>query len=132
MKILVINCGSSSIKYQLFEMDDESLLARGIVERIGEDTAAVTYAAGDGRLHYEAPIEDHEQALGHIRKALMDPDHGVITSPDDIDAAKAPAQNKPTSTAGISMFISMCGSTRSRRCSPASPPNVRRCCSHRV
>ena len=86
MKILVINCGSSSIKYQLFDMADESLLARGLVEKIGEDSSALTHTAGEHVLSYEEPIPDHEQALDHIRKALLDPESGVIASPDEIDA----------------------------------------------
>jgi len=86
MKILVINCGSSSIKYQLFEMEDERLLARGLVEKIGEEKSVVNHAADGKTLRYEASIPNHETAFGHIGKALMDPASGVIASPDDIDA----------------------------------------------
>ncbi|MFW6162694.1 MAG: acetate/propionate family kinase, partial [Planctomycetota bacterium] len=86
MKILVINCGSSSIKYQLFEMDDESLLARGLVERIGEEESAVHHEAGGRTLSYQEDIDDHEQAFDHIRRALMDSEAAVIASPDEINA----------------------------------------------
>ena len=86
MKVLVINCGSSSIKYQLFEMDGERLLARGIVEKIGEGAAVVKHTAGEHAVRYEAPIADHEQAFAHIAKALMDPNDGVIASPGELDA----------------------------------------------
>ncbi|NQT51290.1 acetate kinase, partial [bacterium] len=86
MKILVINCGSSSIKYQLFDMADETLLAKGVVERIGEERSAVTHTAGDHTLSYEEPIADHEQTFAHIRRALLHPTHGVLASPDEIDA----------------------------------------------
>jgi acetate kinase len=86
MDILVINCGSSSIKYQLFDMEDERLLARGLVEKIGEEVSVVSHTADGESLRYEATIADHEQALDHIRKALMDPKSGVIASPDEIDA----------------------------------------------
>jgi acetate kinase len=86
VKILVINCGSSSIKYQLFEMDGEVLLARGLVARIGEPVSAVTHAAGERRRRYEAAIADHEQAFAHLRAALLDPRHGVLADPDDLDA----------------------------------------------
>jgi acetate kinase len=86
MKILVINCGSSSIKYQLFEMENESLLARGLVEKIGEEKSAVNHSAGAKTLRYEAAIANHETAFGHIAKALMDPASGVIASPGEIDA----------------------------------------------
>ncbi len=86
MDILVINCGSSSVKYQLFNMADESLLAKGIVERIGEEVSIVKHAARGKERRYEARIPNHEQAFTHIRKALLDPADGVIASPDDIDA----------------------------------------------
>ena len=86
MKILVINCGSSSIKYQLFEMEPEALLAKGIVERIGEQQAALRHAAGDRAHRVQAPIPDHETAFDHIRTALLHPEHGVLASPDEIDA----------------------------------------------
>jgi len=86
MKILVINCGSSSIKYQLFEMEGERLLAKGLVEKIGEETSIVRHSAGGQELRYQGRIPDHEHAFSHIRKALMDPTSGVIASPDEIDA----------------------------------------------
>lgn len=86
MIVLVINCGSSSVKYQLFDMTGERLLAKGIVERIGEGTGAVKHAAGERESRYQAAIADHEAAFGHIRKALLDPTCGAIGSPDDIDA----------------------------------------------
>jgi len=86
MKILVINCGSSSVKYQLFEMPAEGLLAKGIVEKIGEGASAVRHAAGGEEVRYDAPIPDHEQAFQHIRRALMAPSGGVLRSPDDLGA----------------------------------------------
>jgi len=86
MKILVINCGSSSIKYQLFEMEPETLLTKGIVERIGEGTSVVRHTRDGEETRYEAPIADHEEGFRHISRALMDPASGVIESPDDIDA----------------------------------------------
>ena len=86
MKILVINCGSSSVKYQLFDMADESLLAKGLVERVGEPPAVVNHAARGRETRYEAAIANHEQAFDHIRRALMDPATGVLRSADDIDA----------------------------------------------
>ncbi|HUT32235.1 MAG TPA: acetate kinase [Planctomycetota bacterium] len=86
MNILVINCGSSSVKYQLFDMADERLLAKGIVEKIGEGGSVVKHAARGHEVRYEAAIPDYEQAFDHIRKALMDPATGVLQSADDIDA----------------------------------------------
>ncbi len=86
MNTLVINCGSSSIKYQLFDMAGERLLARGLVEKIGEAGSAVSHDAGGQSLAYEADIPDHESAFEHIRRALMDPETGAVASPGDIDA----------------------------------------------
>ena len=86
MKILVINCGSSSIKYQLFEMGDETLLAKGVAERIGEEESGLRHQAGSHELSYQAPMADHRQAFEHIRGALLDPETGVIGSPSEIDA----------------------------------------------
>lgn len=86
MNILVINCGSSSIKYQLFDMADESLLAKGLVEKIGEESSVVNHAADGHTVRYEDSIADHERAFDHIRAALLDPRHGVIQSSDGIDA----------------------------------------------
>ncbi|MBM4033396.1 MAG: acetate kinase [Planctomycetes bacterium] len=86
MRILVINCGSSSVKYQLFDMANESLLAKGIVEKIGEGASAVKHSARGRDVRYEAAIANHEAAFGHIRRALMDPATGAVRSADDIDA----------------------------------------------
>ena len=86
MDILVINCGSSSIKYQLFDMAGETLIARGLVERIGEDDAAISHKNNGKTLSYEAAIPDHETAFEHIRDALLHPEAGPIDSPDEIDA----------------------------------------------
>ena len=86
MKILVINCGSSSVKYQLFEMDGESLLAKGLIERIGEEMSVVSHAARGQEVRYEARVPGHEEAFAHIGNALMDPTHGVIRTPDELDA----------------------------------------------
>ncbi len=86
MNVLVINCGSSSIKYQLFDMADETLLARGIVERIGEPQGHIRHSAGGRERDSEEPVPDHEAAFAHIRQALLHSEHGPIDSPDALDA----------------------------------------------
>ncbi len=86
MRVLVINCGSSSVKYQLFEMDSERLLARGIVEKIGEEVSVVSHTADGHQVRYETKVPNHEEAFSHIRKALMEGEGAVISSPEDIDA----------------------------------------------
>lgn len=84
MKILVINSGSSSIKYQLILMPDESVIASGLIERIGSKTAKITYQKGDFKTHKVLEIPDHETGLTQMNKFLMDDNMGVITNKDDI------------------------------------------------
>jgi len=87
MKILVLNCGSSSIKYQLIAMENEEVLAEGITERIGEDIALFTYKSEKyTKKKREMVIENHEKGLQLIIESLMDPTHGIITSAHEIDA----------------------------------------------
>lgn len=85
--VLVINCGSSSLKYQLFDMEDESVLAKGLVERIGLDGSALIHTGKDNeKVKLEKDLEDHKQAISMVLDALTSPEHGVIKSFDDIDA----------------------------------------------
>ena len=85
--ILVINCGSSSLKYQLLEMEQETLLAKGLVERIGLDEGHHVYKRpGEDDFDQVLPIPDHEAGVQLVMKALADPDHGVITGYDEIAA----------------------------------------------
>ncbi|WP_028777213.1 acetate/propionate family kinase [Shimazuella kribbensis] len=87
MKILVINCGSSSIKYELFEMDDESVIAKGLVEKIGTESAIVTYeVTGTEEKMRTAEILDHREGLHLVLRLLMDKNDGVITSEDEVAA----------------------------------------------
>ena len=91
MKILVINCGSSSLKYQLIEMLGEHPLASGLVERIGESAGKVSHqnrseAAGGQRIVYEKPISDHRSAMNEAVDQLTAPDTGVISGPGEIAA----------------------------------------------
>jgi len=86
MNILVLNCGSSSIKYQFINMKDQNVMADGIAERIGEDIALFTYkSAAYTKKKREMVIEDHEQGLQLIIDSLLDPAYGVIGSVREID-----------------------------------------------
>lgn len=86
MKILVINCGSSSLKYQLMNMDDESVICKGLVERIGIEGSKLTHKV-DGRENFvvEEAMKDHKAAMKHVFDALVDKEHGVVASLDEID-----------------------------------------------
>lgn len=87
MKVLVLNCGSSSIKYQLIAMQNKSVMAEGIAERIGEDIALFTYKSEKyTKKKREMVIENHEQGLDLILEALVDQTNGVLASLKEIDA----------------------------------------------
>ncbi|HNT52514.1 MAG TPA: acetate kinase [Candidatus Syntrophosphaera sp.] len=87
MKILVLNCGSSSIKYQFRDMDSKEVLADGIAEKIGEDIALFTYkSARYTKKKREMVIENHEQGLQIILDSLLDKVNGVIADKREIDA----------------------------------------------
>ena len=87
MNVLVINCGSSSLKYQLIDMDTENALATGLVERIGLEGANLTQKS-EGKDKYEIvePMKDHQDAIRLVLGALIDEKHGVIKSLDEINA----------------------------------------------
>ena len=85
--ILVINAGSSSIKYQLIDMKDESVKAKGIVERIGIEGAKLTHTTiGKDKIIVEKPLPDHGVAMMEVMKALADEELGAVKSMDEIDA----------------------------------------------
>ncbi|MBQ8151594.1 MAG: acetate kinase [Firmicutes bacterium] len=87
MKVLVINCGSSSLKYQILDMTNESLLCKGLVERIGIEGAVINHEKiGDEKVVKETPMKDHKDAISNVIEALLDPEHGVISSMDEIGA----------------------------------------------
>lgn len=87
MKIFVVNCGSSSIKYQLIDMKDESVIAKGLVERIGIEGSVLSHTpAGKDKVRLESAIPDHVDGIKKVLAALVDPNHGVIKSMDEIDA----------------------------------------------
>ena len=86
MKILIVNAGSSSLKYQLIDMDDESTLAKGLVEKIGLDMGKLKHKAGDKEFVVEQKIDNHVIATQMMLDALTDKDHGVVSSMDEIGA----------------------------------------------
>jgi acetate kinase len=87
MKVLVINCGSSSLKYQLIDMNTEEALAQGLVERIGINGSILTQKV-EGKEKYivETPLKDHQDAIELVLKSLVDEKHGVLKSMDEIAA----------------------------------------------
>lgn len=86
MKILVLNSGSSSLKYQLIDMCDEKVLAKGNFERVGQNNSFLTHKVGDKKHKFERPVLNHEKALNFILDRLKSEEYGVIKSIDEIDA----------------------------------------------
>ena len=87
MKILVINCGSCSLKYQLIDMEDKKVLAKGLAERIGIEGGRVKYeAAGKDEIVIEEMLADHKAALKIVLDSLPPAEYGAVKSLDEIDA----------------------------------------------
>ena len=90
MIILVLNCGSSSLKYQLLDMKGDEvydLLAKGLVERIGMEAGCIRHqTAGKEKFEKEMPIEDHTVGIKAVIDALLDKEYGVLSSLEDIEA----------------------------------------------
>ncbi|WP_430882833.1 acetate/propionate family kinase [Fusibacter sp. JL216-2] len=87
MKVMVINCGSSSLKYQLLNMADESVMAIGLVERIGLEGSRVKHEIpGRDKEVIEVPMNDHKEALGEVLKALTSEEYGAIKNIEEIEA----------------------------------------------
>ena len=86
MKVLVINCGSSSLKYQVIDSETDHVLAKGLCERIGIDGVLTYQPAGQDKIKYEAAMPAHRQAVELVLKQLTDPENGVLKSIDEIDA----------------------------------------------
>ena len=83
---LVVNCGSSSLKYQLIDMDDEKVLAKGNFERIGEKEAFVTHKVNGEKYVIKSPVMNHEEALKIVLEQLTHKDYAVIKDISEIDA----------------------------------------------
>lgn len=87
MKVLVINCGSSSLKFQLIDSESESCLAKGLCERIGIEGSMITYAPEGGEKEKNVtPMPDHTEAIRLVLEALTNPKTGVVKSLDEIGA----------------------------------------------
>ncbi len=87
MKVLVVNCGSSSLKYQVLDMETETLLAKGLVERIGMDGSVITHEKiGMDKIKKEVPMKDHKDAIAQVLDAVQNPEYGVVSSMDEIGA----------------------------------------------
>lgn len=86
MKVLVINCGSSSLKYQLIDSETEDVLAKGLCERIGIDGALTHEPAGKDKIKTTPAMPDHKTAIGIVLEQLTDKENGVIESLDEISA----------------------------------------------
>ena len=87
MKVLVINCGSSSLKYQVLDMTNESLQAKGLVERIGMDGSVITHEKiGMDKVKTEVPMKDHKDAIKQVLDAVQNEEYGVVKSMDEIGA----------------------------------------------
>lgn len=87
MKVLVINCGSSSLKYQVLDMTNEILLAKGLVERIGMDGSVITHEKiGMDKIKTEVPMKDHKDAIKQVLDAVQNEEYGVVKSMDEIGA----------------------------------------------
>ena len=86
MKILVINCGSSSLKYQLIDMENESVMAKGLCERIGIEGSKLTHKANGKEMVIEQAMPAHTEAIKLGMQALVDPEYGVIKDTKEISA----------------------------------------------
>ena len=88
MKVLVLNCGSSSLKYQLIDMENEAVLCKGLVERIGIEGSILKHEKEglDGKHVVEQPMKDHKDAIGHVLSAVADPAVGAVKEMKEIDA----------------------------------------------
>ena len=85
MKILVLNCGSSSLKYQLLDMDTEKVLCKGYFEKIGHYDSFVTHKVNGEKYRYDVIARDHSDAIKFVLKQFTDPKYPVISSLDEID-----------------------------------------------
>ena len=84
MKILVINAGSSSLKYQLIEMETEQVIAKGVCERVTMEKSRLVHKVGDKEVKIEHPMPDHTEALSLVLSTLTDAEYGVIKSLNEI------------------------------------------------
>lgn len=88
MKVLVINAGSSSLKYQLIDVEKKTVIAKGLIDRIGIKDSNIIYKPSMGKKGFEIvrDVKDHVEAIRIVIDAMLDPENGVIKSMDEIDA----------------------------------------------
>ncbi|HUX21259.1 MAG TPA: acetate/propionate family kinase, partial [Spirochaetia bacterium] len=86
-KILVINCGSSSLKYEVYSMPQRMSLGKGLVERIGEEQGRIVQESPKGKFELTQHLKDHRDAMQLMSKALTDSSHGFLKSMDEISGA---------------------------------------------
>ena len=84
MKILVLNCGSSSLKYQVIDMETEEVLAKGNYERIGQDNSFMTHKVKGEKYKFEKPVKNHEEAVQFLISTLLSDEYGVMKSLDEL------------------------------------------------
>mgnify|MGYP004605759243 CR=1 FL=1 len=90
MKILVLNSGSSSLKYQVIDTETGEMLVKGYYERIGQVGAFLTHKVNGEKHHFEHPAKNHEKAIQFVMKRLTSDHYGVFKSLDELDAAIVP------------------------------------------
>ena len=104
MKILVINAGSSSLKYQLIDMDTSVVLAKGVCERIGIEGSSITHKRPGKEKYFESvAIANHDEAIALVLKILTDAELGVIANVDEIDAIGHRAAHGGTELSGAAV-----------------------------
>ena len=87
MKVLVINCGSSSLKYQVLDMTNENLLCKGLVERIGMEGSVIGHEKiGMDKVKNVVPMKDHKDAIAQVLDAIQNPEYGVVKDMSEIGA----------------------------------------------
>ncbi len=87
MKILVLNSGSSSVKYQFINVDDQSILAKGVIDRVGMSDSVITHERYDGdKVKMSAEVLDHQTAIEYVLAVLLSKNHGVIQDKSEIEA----------------------------------------------
>ena len=84
MKILVLNCGSSSLKYQLIDMETEEVMAKGTYERIGEQSF-LTHKVNGEKIRLDNPVKNHKEAIDFMVEQLLNPKYNTIKSLEEID-----------------------------------------------
>ena len=84
MKVLVINAGSSSLKYQLIDMENEAVIAKGLVERIGIEGSNIAHKKGGDKIEIKKPLANHVEAIQLVLEVLQNKEYGAVSSMDEI------------------------------------------------